>query len=313
LVARGENIMADRFNEYAAEFQRNPSAGWPAAQKAVDERHAPPEPAPRISEFYMRGLSGDEAMEQVFAYQRRANVPIEQAAAAYGLEFSEDRPAQLNASGLVAAEPQHYACADDPVSEDTIIRMLAAAADDGFSLEEVRELERLIRAGNDPTDSYVRISTRLRYSEREKMKPSPLHPHESTVKAPEHETAGEGGVDGGFMKDLGSMTLAAPEHSLTGAYNVHHHPPRPGGKRFAQAFPDPTHGGEMRTQHVTDPEGEPASPYTRDRVSVHYQRGGAVDNEAARRRRFDLPGRPCLGFTSQRCADGGTIEHPVYT
>jgi hypothetical protein len=385
--------MADRFAEYAAEFKLHPES-WPAAWAAVDARHEKPEPAPVISEAYMRGLSGDEITEKVFAYQRASGLPVEQAAAAFDVTL-EDRPAALDNSGLVTEQPQHYARSDDPVTEDVIARMLAAAEDDGYTPEELRHLEHLLRRGMDPVDAYLRAGAAKSYSERERMRPSPLHPEQSTETSPEYETAGGGGLDQDFIRDMGTTVLSSGP-TLTGPYHQHPVPPRPGGATFKQAFkaherpgrsplsrdtaaagehglepPEPgspagyqrgPHKPEMTEEHLerclahmrkhnvgfeeaqhyfAEQEkkrvlksygmgklaGDPAAPVGRPmettrsleqeqhhatgRERFDYARGGS-DDEAARRRRFDLPGRPCLGFSSRPAGDGGTILEPLY-
>jgi hypothetical protein len=191
-----------------------------------------------------------------------------------------DEALKLDVSGLPAG--QHYS-RDSDVTEKEMEHWLRQ---EGVTEEQIEHFRQLVASGMDP----VRVSAhaharRPAEGRRRPIKPSP---HESQPNQPiEHRPGGH--LDADFVSGQTTPLLAED------------------GYRHHEAEP------ERRPQSIPHPAGHALSPQGYGRQVIHYERGrGAdLDAEAPRRRRFDLPGRPCVGLTSRRCLDG-FIEEPVY-
>jgi hypothetical protein len=297
--------MPDRYDQYVAHYKANPHLGWTQCQKEVDASLDRAPSPPNISTAYMKTLDPDERLHQVYQYSR-SGLDLEQAAELCGEQLM-DKPVTLDASGLAftpQAELYERRARKDPDLASAFSEMMRAAADDGFTPDELAHLQRLLHDGVDPASAYVRVCEGgMPHAERERRRPRPLNPNESQPATPQTHTSGEGGLDADFVKDLGTEILSSGP-SQTGPYDRSHIPGRSGAGSGA---PTAKHKGDAghRSQSITRPEPGALTPTGYQREPVYYQRGGLSPEENFCRR-FG-----CTAIAKRPSGDGGEIWEPA--
>jgi hypothetical protein len=293
-------MAQDRFGEYAQYYSRNQPCSWSQAQAAVDASHEPAKGVPGPSQYYMSTLDEDERMGAVFQYAKQAGVDVADAATTLGYSL-DNRPVTLDASGLAyTPQSEHYA-RQRGVSHDHVEAMLAAAANDGFSEQELAHMRRLIEVGHDAVSAYVSALETRPAGQRDRKPRPPMNPMESQPTAPESHTGGSGHLDADFVADLGTTALSSGP-SQTGPYHVKHIPPRSGAAAPQHAF---KHGdGHRKSQGIPQPEPGGLSPQGYER-RYDYERSGLTDEEYFCRR-FG-----CDSIVKRPSGDGGEFWEPA--
>jgi hypothetical protein len=243
------HFSESRFQQYCDHYSRHPHLSFAECQRLVDLEHEPPKAAPNISEAYMRSLTTDQQLDEIYSYQRQTGLPTEEAAEVCGHQLM-DKALVLNASGLPDASARVDYARLHRVGESAMQSMIDAAMDDGFTDAEIERFKELCRQGWDPVEAFVHCSELTPRGQR--RQPRPRQAHESEPTAPETHTSSTGGLDSEFAKDLGTEILTSGP-SQTGPYTRHDLSPRSGSGSFTPGF---KHEGDAgpRTQAITKPE-----------------------------------------------------------